>query len=684
MNDFATVLTPRRAERMSKAFLAQTDGTIRCVPYGLARLFKSRQESFDDLLGLLALIERLQRENCTIIRGVAAASLKPHVYHRRLVHDDPDTGDQHTYEDVPHHWFMLDLDGAPNSPGFDLGQDVSKEVLDYILSQLPNELRGGGVICQFSASQSIGKTRAEMGGVSPTLKVHLFFWNVTPLRCDELTRWGKGVTVEGVALDVSVFRPVQPHYILAPRFMGGLRDPVARRLLYRHGGEVKLIIPARAMPFAPPPRPKNSVSLCDLVRRAEAYAATWNGVSRGERSAAAYRHAAQLRDFGVSQGEIVQLLQQWNELNAEPLPVKKIQATARNVDRYAKYAFGWRATEPMDSTNTVPAAMVQENVVVPANAEHEIIAGLGCGKRKLLGIRTGFYRLDDVLSGLIGLIVLGGLPGGGKTSLCIELAWRTLTTGNAQVLYFSFEQTRQEILRKILAMLANISYRDLLLYGGLILGGKAQKDSRQCELELMARLSRLPEAWEKLKSHLEYLEVIDGTQSAVSQPLVADADFSAITRLINEKRERREVLVVFDHLHNMPLPGKLQGAEIKAQVDYSMTGLHAVKKNTDATMLVACQKNRQSYQDDKQSIGKLFGGMMGSAKIEQMAETLLEILPTQAGNSGIVDSLPVHHPGVELESSEEVVVWVHKQRYGRKSVGIPFRFDGKSGRYYEK
>lgn len=41
----------------------------------------------------------------------------------------------------------------------------------------------------------------------------------------------------------------------------------------------------------------------------------------------------------------------------------------------------------------------------------------------LRGLRSGIPALDSLLSGLGGVIVLGGLPGAGKTTLALQLAW---------------------------------------------------------------------------------------------------------------------------------------------------------------------------------------------------------------------------------------------------------------------
>lgn len=80
-------------------------------------------------------------------------------------------------------------------------------------------------------------------------------------------------------------------------------------------------------------------------------------------------------------------------------------------------------------------------------------------KGEVTGLRTGFYELDQRLSGFqpADLIVLGGRPRMGKTALAADIAFNIGCNQKAPVLFFELEMTSKQIVQRKLLTLAKIN-----------------------------------------------------------------------------------------------------------------------------------------------------------------------------------------------------------------------------------
>lgn len=71
-------------------------------------------------------------------------------------------------------------------------------------------------------------------------------------------------------------------------------------------------------------------------------------------------------------------------------------------------------------------------------------------EKKANTIKTGFKQFDDLTGGIMpGLYLIGAAPSIGKTTFCLQLA-DTIAEQNKEVLYFSLEQSRRELIIKSL------------------------------------------------------------------------------------------------------------------------------------------------------------------------------------------------------------------------------------------
>jgi hypothetical protein len=153
--------------------------------------------------------------------------------------------------------FAVDLDPPPIDPVKDWAV-----VTRAAVSTLPSEFRDAHCWAQLTSS----------AGIADGVRIRLWFWLGRPVTDPEVKRW-----LVGSPVDLSLYNPVQPHYVAAPIFDPPEADPVARRswMWWRHVAAVPVPdLPEPPSPPPPPPvtwRPGEHVDQ-QLVRRATAYA----------------------------------------------------------------------------------------------------------------------------------------------------------------------------------------------------------------------------------------------------------------------------------------------------------------------------------------------------------------------------------------------------------------------------
>ena len=82
---------------------------------------------------------------------------------------------------------------------------------------------------------------------------------------------------------------------------------------------------------------------------------------------------------------------------------------------------------------------------------------------EITGVPTGFIDLDALMSGLqpASMIVLGGRPGSGKTSLALNIATHAAVEARVPVLLFSLEMSHLELTQRLVSAVAGVPGRRL-------------------------------------------------------------------------------------------------------------------------------------------------------------------------------------------------------------------------------
>jgi replicative DNA helicase len=79
---------------------------------------------------------------------------------------------------------------------------------------------------------------------------------------------------------------------------------------------------------------------------------------------------------------------------------------------------------------------------------------------KTRGLKTGFPTIDNALWGMRDFVSISGFPGTGKTALGLQWAIKWAGEGK-HILYFDFENSKEELYRRILCNMGNITYQDM-------------------------------------------------------------------------------------------------------------------------------------------------------------------------------------------------------------------------------
>lgn len=189
----------------------------------------------------------------------------------------------------------------------------------------------------------------------------------------------------------------------------------------------------------------------------------------------------------------------------------------------------------------------------------------------LIGLSTGFERLDEVLGGLVEgtLVTIGGRTGMGKTAFAFNLLRNLAIEKNIPSLYISLESTEQLCTNILIACTLNIKYRGLLS-GQLVV-----------------------EEWEKLDK---------GVSGIANAPVYLDTKLTYtiddICKTVEESVQEHQIKVVFiDYLQLIfAKTGFTENRYL--ELNYITRRLKALAKEFNITIVLLSQLNRNA-EDDK-------------------------------------------------------------------------------------
>jgi len=203
----------------------------------------------------------------------------------------------------------------------------------------------------------------------------------------------------------------------------------------------------------------------------------------------------------------------------------------------------------------------------------ESLAKRRAGGRDWLGLDCGFRHLNEVLNGLgEGVFVFAGAPSCGKTTLVKQIADHVAAVEKVPVLFWSFEQSKEELRIKSLSRLAAVDSRD-------IWKGRSGLDTWK----------KVEEAADTFcKGAGRFLQVIEaGRADTLDRIRVA-------ALMAKHKAGDKPILLVIDYLQIIPAAGS-RFDSIREKIDWHLSELRRLARDLKSPVLVVSSENRQGY-----------------------------------------------------------------------------------------
>jgi replicative DNA helicase len=184
--------------------------------------------------------------------------------------------------------------------------------------------------------------------------------------------------------------------------------------------------------------------------------------------------------------------------------------------------------------------------------------------KALLGLSCGFEKMDQAMSGIRGINIMGGQPKAGKSCFFIQVSTE-MARQKIPVIYYDFENGRQKIYTRTLCRLARLSEREI----------------RQEDLEAKAS-KRLEISYQVFRDMLPYFRVV------TDRKLSPDIMRRQIDFIQNETR-RDYTLVVVDSLHKLPFKDL---SERRAGIDEWLRHMESIRDEKRVSFLVISELSR--------------------------------------------------------------------------------------------
>ncbi|MCS7185014.1 MAG: replicative DNA helicase [bacterium] len=273
----------------------------------------------------------------------------------------------------------------------------------------------------------------------------------------------------------------------------------------------------------------------------------------------------------------------------------------------------------------------------------DIIDRAGAASR---GIKTGFTRLDNQTSGLQPgeLIIIGGRPTHGKTSLAINIAEHIAFKENKNVLFISLEMDLNTLIARILCSMANVNWHNLRM-------GIFRKEDKE----------KLSEAAEIIHEKKRFY-IYPHANTTVN-------DIRIITRRKHfELANEGGLGAVFIDYIQIIRPENLEQDRVQQLGDISRS-LKALASELQIPVVALAQLNREMEKGGKETRPRL-ANLRESGCLEQDADTVLLLWR------------PNLYKDVDPEQKAEAHLYIDKQRNGPQGM-VKLYFKAEHTRFYE-
>ena len=281
-------------------------------------------------------------------------------------------------------------------------------------------------------------------------------------------------------------------------------------------------------------------------------------------------------------------------------------------------------------------------------------------------VSTGFPELDRCLNGGFtnGLYVLGAVPGLGKSTLALQLAYN-LSSQGIPVLYFALEMNRAWITAKSICRADFTNYHRVGVRASDLLDSRRARNFTPTEWE---RINQAREQIQREGANL-YLYEQGPNLSHIGQIQEHIQAFQAAYR---EQYKGRPLMVVVDYLQILAPREAAMKASDKQIVDDNVRELCKIRDQQQVIILLISALNRISYNR-----AITLESFKESGSIEYSADVILgmQYQGIEKKNFSLEDA--------KAKSPRNLELTLLKMRYGQDGIRIPLYFYSESS-YFQQ
>lgn len=245
-----------------------------------------------------------------------------------------------------------------------------------------------------------------------------------------------------------------------------------------------------------------------------------------------------------------------------------------------------------DVNSPIGATKVEEHI----EAAVKYLEALHERKIEATGLSTGFSSLDNIIIGLKNqeMIVIAARPSIGKTSLALNIATHIAMTKKKNVAFFSLEMSADQVTRRLLCSIAEISEKDFY-------------DKRFNDNDFGVKWSKITKAATGLSKSNLYID-----------PTPALTVFDLRAKAVRLKAKLKIDVIIIDYLQLMKAEVNKNDTR-QVEVSNISTGIKSLAKELNIPIVVLAQLNRQAEQQDRPKLSHL----RESGAIEQDADIVM-------------------------------------------------------------
>jgi replicative DNA helicase len=184
--------------------------------------------------------------------------------------------------------------------------------------------------------------------------------------------------------------------------------------------------------------------------------------------------------------------------------------------------------------------------------------------KTLLGIETGFPKLDAALDGLRGINIMGGPPKAGKSCFFMQISTE-IARRKVPVIYYDFENGRQKIYLRTLVRTSNLPEKKI--HSGRL-------SSQETEA--------FDTSWNEFDTMLHYFRVVTDRQLS-PEIMRRHIDF------LKHESRKDDLLIVLDSLHKLPFKSL---TERRTGIDFWLRQIEAIRDEHQVCFLVISELSR--------------------------------------------------------------------------------------------